>query len=60
MRGLSNYHKSLFASLILIAFGAVLQLNSGTTGTVLMTVGVLFLIVSIAFWKKAWEKNHTE
>lgn len=60
MRGLSSYHKALFVSLVLIAFGVVLRVNQGTTGTVLIALGGFFLIVSMARWKKEREENHID
>ena len=60
MRQLSSYHKALFVSLVLIAFGVVLQVNAGTSGTVLVAVGGFFLIVSMALWKKEREEKHID
>ena len=57
MRGISSYHKALFVSLILIAFGVVVRLNAGTSGSILIALGGFFLIVSMARWKKAREER---
>ena len=58
MRELSSYHKALFVSLILIAFGVVLRVNAGTSGTILIALGGFFLIVSMARWKKERDERN--
>ena len=58
MKRVLSYHKALFVSLILIAFGVVLQYNEGSSGTVLIAVGGFFLIVSIVLWQKERDEKH--
>jgi len=60
MKRVLSYHKALFVSLILIAFGVVLQNNEGSSGTVLIAVGGFFLIVSMVRWKKEREEKHID